>query len=162
MSTVRVGWGFDAHRFDDHPPLILGGVVVSTDRGLAATSDGDLVVHAVIDGLLGAAALGDIGTLFPSSDSRWRGVDSFDMLAHALTEVEAAGWRPTFVDTTIVAETVRMSSFRQAIQSNLARGLAIDPSAVSVKATTTDGLGFIGRDEGIAVMAAVTVMSVEV
>ncbi len=157
MSTIRVGLGFDAHRFDDHPPLILGGVVVSTDRGLAATSDGDLVVHAVVDGLLGAAALGDLGTFFPSTDSRWHGADSFYLLAHALKEVELSGWRPSFVDVTIVAETVRLSSFRPAIEANLAAGLALDPTAVNVKATSTDGLGFIGRDEGIAVMAAVTV-----
>ena len=157
MSTIRVGWGFDAHRFDDHPPLILGGVVVSSDRGLAATSDGDLVVHAVVDGLLGAAALGDLGTFFPSTDSRWHGVDSFDLLAHALKEVELSGWLPSFVDVTIVAETVRLSSFRPTIRANLAAGLGLDPAAVNVKATSTDGLGFIGRDEGIAVMAAVTV-----
>jgi 2-C-methyl-D-erythritol 2,4-cyclodiphosphate synthase len=161
MSAIRVGWGFDAHRFDAHPPLILGGVVVSSDRGIAATSDGDLVVHAVIDGLLGAAALGDIGTFFPSSDQRWHGVDSFEMLAHVMTGVASVGWHATFVDVTIIAETVRMSGFRQAIQSNLATAMGIDPTAVSVKATTTDGLGFIGRDEGIAVTAAVTVMAAE-
>lgn len=161
MSAIRVGWGFDAHRFDENPPLILGGVVVSTDRGLAATSDGDLVVHAVIDGLLGSAALGDIGAFFPSADPRWNGVNSFDMLAHALQEAAVAGWRPSFVDVTIVAESVRVSGFRQEIQSNLAIGLALDPTAVNVKATSTDGLGFIGRDEGIAVMAAVTAIPAE-
>lgn len=161
MSAVRVGWGFDAHRFDENPPLILGGVVVSSDRGIAATSDGDLVVHAVIDGLLGAAALGDIGAFFPSSEPRWHGANSFDMLAHAMTEVARAGWRPSFVDVTIVAETVRMSDFRQEIQSNLATGLRLDSTAVNVKATSTDGLGFLGRDEGIAVMAAVTAISAE-
>lgn len=156
---MRVGWGFDAHRFDEHPPLILGGVVVSNERGVAATSDGDLVVHAVIDALLGAAAIGDLGTFFPSSDPRWRGADSFDLLAHTLTEVGSAGWRATFVDVTIVAETLRISGFRAAIQSNLAAGLSLDTTEVSVKATTTDGLGFIGRDQGIAVTAAVTVAS---
>lgn len=156
MSTTRVGWGFDAHRFDEHPPLILGGVVISEQRGVAATSDGDVVVHAVIDGLLGGAALGDIGSFFPSSDSRWHGVDSFEMLSRILTEVSAAGWRATFVDVTIVAETVRVSGHRHAIRSKLAAALGLEPGSVSVKATSTDGLGFIGRDEGIAATAVVT------
>ena len=161
MSTPRVGWGFDAHRFDEHPPLMLGGVVVSEERGVAATSDGDVVVHALIDGLLGGAALGDIGSFFPSTDSRWHGVDSLEMLDRTLTEVSAAGWRATFVDVTIVAETVRVSGHRDAIRSKLAAALGLETNSVSVKATSTDGLGFVGRDEGIAVTAMVTMEAIE-
>lgn len=157
MSAIRVGWGFDAHRFGGEPPLLLGGAVASSERGVEATSDGDLVTHAVIDALLGAAALGDLGSFFPSEDPIWRGADSFHMLDLALSELAAHGWRPTFVDVTVIAQTIRVGPIREEIRVNLAAGLGLDASAVSVKATTTDRMGWIGTDEGIASAATATV-----
>ena len=161
MSSLRVGWGFDAHRFGGEPPLILGGVEASTDRGVEATSDGDIVVHAVIDALLGAAALGDLGTFFPSDDPIWHGADSFHMLELTLSELTAHGWRPTFVDVTVIAQSVRVGPIREEIRINLAAALGLDASSVSVKATTTDRMGSIGADEGIAAAATATVSVVE-
>lgn len=157
MSGVRVGWGFDAHRFGGDPPLLLGGVEASSERGVEATSDGDIVVHAVIDALLGAAALGDLGSFFPSDDPVWHGADSFHMLELSLAELAAHGWRPTFVDVTVIAQTVRVGPIREGIRVNLAAGLGLDASAISVKATTTDRMGWIGADEGLASAATVTV-----
>lgn len=161
MSDLRVGWGFDAHRFGGEPPLILGGVEASADRGVEATSDGDLVVHAVIDALLGAAALGDLGTFFPSDDPIWHGADSFHMLELTLSELTAHGWRPTFVDVTVIAQSVRVGPIREEIRINLAAALGLDAGAVSVKATSTDRMGSIGADEGIAAAATATVSVVE-
>lgn len=156
MSNVRVGWGFDAHRFGGEPPMVLGGVIVSTEIGIEATSDGDVVVHAVIDALLGAAALGDLGTWFPSSDPRWAGVNSFEMLKLAVDKAGALGLAAQFVDVTIVAQSVRVSPHRDAIRVNLAEALDLDLADISVKATSTDRMGWIGRDEGLAVAASVT------
>ncbi len=159
MSSIRVGWGFDAHRFGGEPPLILGGVEASSERGVEATSDGDIVAHAVIDALLGAVALGDLGSFFPSDDPIWHGADSFHMLDLTLSELAAHGWRPTFVDVTVIAQTVRVGPIREEIRINLAAGLGLDAGAVGVKATTTDGMGWIGADEGIAAAATATVES---
>jgi 2-C-methyl-D-erythritol 2,4-cyclodiphosphate synthase len=157
MSDVRVGWGFDAHRFGGEPPLLLGGVEASSERGVEATSDGDIVAHAVIDALLGSAALGDLGTLFPSDDPIWHGADSFHMLDLTLSELAAHGLRPTFIDVTVIAQSVRVGPIREEIRINLAAGLGLDASAISVKATTTDRMGWIGADEGIAAAATATV-----
>jgi 2-C-methyl-D-erythritol 2,4-cyclodiphosphate synthase len=153
----RVGWGFDAHRLDGEPPLKLGGVVVSETHGVTATSDGDVLAHAVTDAVMGACALGDIGEHFPSHDPSMAGVDSIFLLRQAATMATAAGWRVAHVDVTVVVEEVRVSPHRAAIVANLADALAADPGAVSVKATTTDGLGFVGRGEGLAAVAVVTV-----
>lgn len=152
----RVGWGFDAHRLDGDPPLKLGGVVVSETRGVTATSDGDLVAHAVTDALLGACVLGDIGEHFPSDDPEWAGADSMGLLRSAVDMANGAGWRPSHIDVTVIAESVRVSPHRDAITANLADASRLSADAVSVKATTTDGLGFIGRDEGVAAVAVVT------
>ena len=146
----------DAHRFAIQPPVLLAGVEVNRRRGVEATSDGDVVAHAVIDALLGAAALGDIGTHFPSSDPRWEDADSMDLLATAVEKVEAADWRPAFCDVTVIAQTVRISPHRQAMREALGEVLGLPVDQVSVKATTTDGLGWLGRDEGIAAMATVS------
>ena len=156
MST-RVGWGFDAHRLDLNPPLILGGVTVSESQGVSATSDGDLVAHAVIDAILGACVLADIGEHFPSQDPNMTGANSLTLLSRAVDVAQASGWTVTHVDLTVVAEQVRIAPHRLAIRSNLAEAMGVDVGSVSVKATTTDGLGFIGRGEGIAVVAVVTV-----
>jgi 2-C-methyl-D-erythritol 2,4-cyclodiphosphate synthase len=147
---MRVGWGCDAHRFGGPGRTLLGGVVADDARGVEATSDGDVLAHAAADALLGAAALGDLGALFPSSDPRWRRADSMALLTEVVARVAAAGYRVSSVDATVVAERVRVSSHREAIRARLAAVLQVDAGAVSVKATSTDGLGFLGRDEGLA------------
>lgn len=150
---MRVGWGADVHRFGGPGPVLLGGVVVDESRGVEATSDGDVLAHAAADALLGAAALGDLGALFPSSDPRWRGADSMALLAVAVGRVRAAGYRVSSIDVTVIAEQVRVSSHREAIRRRLAEVLQVEVERVSVKATSTDGLGFLGHDEGLAAVA---------
>lgn len=147
---MRVGWGADAHRFGGPGPTRLGGVVVDESRGVKATSDGDVLAHAAADALLGAAALGDLGALFPSGDPRWRGADSMALLAEVVARVKGAGYRVSSIDATVLAERVRVSLHREAIRHRLAEVLEVDQGGVSVKATSTDGLGFLGRDEGLA------------
>jgi len=154
-GPFRTGHGFDAHRFGGNPPLRLAGVVVDSGRGLAATSDGDVVAHAVIDALLGAAGKGDIGTHFPSSDPRWRDADSMEMLRSVVRSVKSGGLDASNLDVTVVAETVRVSPHRAEMRSRLATVLGLDRERVSIKATTTDGMGFTGREEGVAVWASV-------
>jgi 2-C-methyl-D-erythritol 2,4-cyclodiphosphate synthase len=156
-SGPRVGWGFDAHSLDGDPPLKLGGVVVSDAVGVSATSDGDVVAHAVTDALMGACVLGDIGEHFPSEHPSLAGADSMLLLRKAVTMADAAGWHTTHLDVTVVAEKVRVSPHREPIRAQLAEALAVAPQVVSVKATTTDGLGFTGRGEGVAAIAVVTV-----
>lgn len=161
-TDVRVGWGYDAHRFGSEPPLTLAGVVVSTDRGVEATSDGDVVAHAVVDAVLGAAGLGDIGEHFPSSDPQWRNADSMAMVRHAAMAAHEAGWYVAGCDVTVVAEKVRISPFKSEMRTRLADRLGVlETGSVSVKATTTDGLGFTGRDEGIAVTAVAVLRSLD-
>ena len=155
--TFRVGWGYDAHRLDGPPPLKLGGVVVSESIGISSTSDGDVLAHAVTDALLGAAVAGDIGEHFPSEDPTNEGADSMAILGRALEMCTAAGFSPHHVDVTVVAEEIRISPFRATMRTALAETLGMDVDAVSVKATSTDGLGFVGRGEGLAVVAVVTV-----
>jgi len=135
---------------------LLGGVVVDTTRGIEATSDGDVVAHAVADALLGALALGDLGVHFPSSDPEMEGIDSMEVLARVVRKIEDRAHLVGNVDVTVVAQSVRVGPHRDEIRDRLAAVLRIDRSAVSVKATTTDGMGSVGRDEGIAVAAAVT------
>lgn len=156
-SATRVGWGFDAHRLDGEPPLILGGVVVSDDVGVSATSDGDVVAHAVADALLGACALGDLGLHFPSNDPASQGADSIGLLRRVVTLASETGWATDHVDVTVVVESVRIAPHREAIVSKLADALSVEEGVVSVKATTTDGLGFIGEGRGLAAMAVLTV-----
>jgi len=153
----RVGWGFDVHRLDGEPPLRLGGVEVSVSLGVSATSDGDVLAHAVIDALLGACALGDIGGHFPSDDPAMVDADSMMLLRQTVTMANSAGWAPAHVDVTVVAESVRIAPHREDISRNLATALAVPGESVSVKATTTDGLGFTGSGAGLAVVAVVTV-----
>ena len=155
MAEVRVGLGFDAHSFGGAPPIVLAGVVVDSERGLKATSDGDVAAHSVCDGLLGAVHLGDIGTYFPSSDPESSGADSMLMLETVLRMVQASGWFVNNVDLTVVSQEVRVAPHRAAIRAALSEVLETD--AVSVKATSTDGMGFTGRNEGLAALAVVTV-----
>jgi 2-C-methyl-D-erythritol 2,4-cyclodiphosphate synthase len=153
---MRVGWGFDVHRFGGNPPVLLAGIPADLDRGLLGTSDGDVIAHAVGDSLLGAASLGDLGGLFPSADPRWQGADSMELLRTVVDRFHAEGLRVAHLDVTLVAEAVRLAPVRQAVRVALADVLDIAVDAVSVKATTTDGLGFLGRNEGIAATAVVT------
>jgi 2-C-methyl-D-erythritol 4-phosphate cytidylyltransferase/2-C-methyl-D-erythritol 2,4-cyclodiphosphate synthase len=154
--VLRVGWGVDVHAFGGTRSLVLGGCPIPGAPAVEATSDGDVVAHSVTDALLGAANLGDMGTHFPSSEHRFDGADSLDLLTRAVSLAAGAGVRPVFVDVTIVVQSVRIAPHRTAIRQGLARALGLGDSAVSVKATTTDRLGFIGRDEGIAAVAVLT------
>ena len=153
MSELRVGIGIDAHAFAIGVPLVLGGVAIEHPRGLAGHSDGDVIAHALIDALLGAAGLGDIGSLFPSDDKRWKGADSLDLLARAYGEVKGAGWALVNADCVLIGEAPRIAGRRREMQERLAAALGVEPGRVVVKATTTDGLGFTGRGEGLAAQA---------
>jgi 2-C-methyl-D-erythritol 2,4-cyclodiphosphate synthase len=151
MSDLRVGLGLDAHAFAEGRPLVLGGVRLDHPRGLAGHSDGDVVAHALIDALLGAAGLGDIGSLFPPDDDRWRGADSLDLLRDAYGRVSGAGWELVSADCVLVGKEPRIAPHREEMARRLAS--AIGEGSVSVRATTTDGLGFAGRGEGLAAAA---------
>jgi 2-C-methyl-D-erythritol 2,4-cyclodiphosphate synthase len=150
---MRIGQGYDVHAFEAGRPLILGGVRVQSDRGLAGHSDGDAAIHAVIDALLGAAALGDIGTHFPSSDERWRDANSLELLKQTVILIASAGYAIVNVDLTIVAASPRIAPHAEEMRAVLSLILGIELTCVSVKAKTTDGLGAIGRGEGIEAQA---------
>ncbi|MFQ5554481.1 MAG: 2-C-methyl-D-erythritol 2,4-cyclodiphosphate synthase [Acidimicrobiia bacterium] len=157
ISGARIGWGVDAHAFGGAGPLVLCGVVVDPGRGLIATSDGDVAAHALADALLGAGALGDLGDHFPSSDPRWLGASSMDIVVQVSSMVADAGFEVINADVTVVAESVRIAPHRDAMRDGLAGALRIPKDRISVKATSTDGLGFTGRDEGIAAFAVAAV-----
>jgi 2-C-methyl-D-erythritol 2,4-cyclodiphosphate synthase len=152
VTVVRVGQGFDVHPWSDEPgrALVLGGVVVPGERGLAGHSDADVVAHAVADALLGAAGLGDIGTHFPDTDSRWQGADSLTLLAQVVSLVQAEGWSVGNVDTTLVLEAPKLAPHKAAMEERLAEVVG---AAVSVKAKRAEGLGALGRGEGVACFA---------
>ncbi|MDQ2885880.1 MAG: 2-C-methyl-D-erythritol 2,4-cyclodiphosphate synthase [Chloroflexota bacterium] len=151
--TTRVGFGYDVHAFTEKRPLILGGVTIPFEYGLAGHSDADTVIHAVVDALLGAAALGDIGTHFPSTDPRWKDQPSAVFLTYTLDLLQQHNSAIGNIDATIVAERPRLAPYIQEMRAHLAEHLRLDTNQVSVKATTTDGLGFTGRREGIACYA---------
>jgi 2-C-methyl-D-erythritol 2,4-cyclodiphosphate synthase len=151
--TVRVGSGYDVHAFAPGRPLVLGGVTIPHDIGLSGHSDADVVIHAVVDALLGAAALGDIGSYFPSSDERWKNQPSQVFLEYTRDLLQQRHWNISNVDATIVAERPRLAQHIPAMRAHLAEHLHLALEQVSVKATTTDGLGFAGRGEGIACYA---------
>jgi 2-C-methyl-D-erythritol 2,4-cyclodiphosphate synthase len=152
-SELRVGTGFDAHAFAENVPLVLGGLPIEYPRGLAGHSDGDVVAHALIDALLGAANLGDIGSLFPSGDEQYRGASSLDLLWEAYREVRDAGWELVNADCVLVGEEPRIGSVREEMCERLAGALGVEVARISVRATTTDRLGFTGRGEGLAAQA---------
>jgi len=150
---VRVGLGVDTHALVEGVPLVLGGVEVESQRGLAGHSDGDVIAHALIDAILGAAGLGDIGSLFPSGAAEWEGASSLDLLARAYAQVREAGFELANADCVLVGEEPRIAPLRGAMQARLAQALGVEPGLVTVRATTTDGLGFTGRGEGLAAVA---------
>jgi 2-C-methyl-D-erythritol 2,4-cyclodiphosphate synthase len=153
MSELRIGLGVDAHAFADGVPLVLGGIRFDDDRGLAGHSDGDVVSHALIDALLGAAGLGDIGSLFPSDEEMLRGVSSLLLLRNAYGKVEAAGFELVNADCILIGEQPRIAERRNEMRMRLAETLAVEPERISVRATTTDHLGFTGRREGLVAQA---------
>ena len=152
-AMLRVGSGLDVHAFALDVPLWLGGILIPHSHGLAGHSDGDVAVHALIDALLGAAGRGDIGEWFPSTDERWRRVRSTEMLRHVWSALKDDDWRLENVDLTIVAAEPRLAGYRQPMRLAIADALTCEIGQVSLKATTTDGLGAIGRAEGILAMA---------
>jgi 2-C-methyl-D-erythritol 2,4-cyclodiphosphate synthase len=150
---MRVGVGVDAHALVEGVPLVLGGVAIGHERGLAGHSDGDVISHALIDAILGAAGLGDIGSLFPSDSAEWEGASSLDLLARAYEQVRALGWMLANADCVLVGEAPRIAPFRAAMLERLAEAIGVAPGVVTVRATTTDHLGFTGRGEGLAAIA---------
>jgi 2-C-methyl-D-erythritol 2,4-cyclodiphosphate synthase len=153
MSEVRVGIGLDAHAFSDEAALVLGGVDFPGERGLAGHSDGDVLAHALIDALLGAAGLGDIGELFPSGDPEWLDASSIRLLQRAYEVVRGAGWELVNADCVLIGEEPRIARVRDAMRARLAGAMGVELDRVAVRATTTDQLGFTGRGEGLAAQA---------
>ena len=153
MAEYRVGTGFDAHALEEGVPLVLGGVRIDHPRGLAGHSDGDVLAHALTDAILGAAGLEDIGALFPPGDPALAGADSLELLAEAWERVQADGWRLANADVVLVGEQPRLAPHRTEMRARLAEALGVEPELVAVRATTTDGLGFTGRGEGLAAQA---------
>ncbi|OLO03113.1 MULTISPECIES: 2-C-methyl-D-erythritol 2,4-cyclodiphosphate synthase [Salinicola] len=151
--SVRIGHGFDVHRFGDGDHLMIGGVRLPFDRGFVAHSDGDVLLHAVSDALLGACALGDIGRHFPDTDPAWKGADSRALLRHVVGLVHDAGYRIGNLDATLMAQAPRMAEWIPGMRETIAADLDVELGAVNVKATTTERLGFTGRGEGIAAEA---------
>ena len=152
-APFRIGQGFDAHRFAEGRRLVLGGVEIAHPRGLAGHSDADALAHAICDALLGAAALGDIGRHFPDSDPVFKGADSMALLARVGEMLAAAGWEPVNIDATVLAEAPRIAPHAEAMRARIGAALGLPAARVGIKATTTERLGFTGREEGIAAMA---------
>lgn len=155
---MRIGHGFDVHKFGPGDHVVLGGVSISYEQGLLAHSDGDVLIHALCDALLGAAGLGDIGKHFPDTDPEFEGADSRNLLRHVVGLLKAEGWVVGNIDSTLVAQAPKMAPHIEAMRVHLAADLDIDISAVNVKATTTEKLGFTGRKEGIAAHAVALLM----
>ena len=157
MTDYRIGLGIDAHALEDGVPLVLGGVTIEHPRGLAGHSDGDVLAHALMDALLGAAGLEDIGALFPSGDPRLAGASSVGLLREAYAEVRAAGYELVNADVVLIGEEPRLAPHRDEMRRLLANALDAEPGQVAVRATTTDTLGFTGRGEGLAAQAVALV-----
>ena len=160
-AAIRVGIGYDSHRFAPPGPLVLGGVLIPGGVHLEGHSDGDAVAHAITDAILGAAALGDIGEMFSDTDAVNRGRDSIDMLSNAVKRVEQAGFTVQNVDVVVVAEQPRLGPHRERMRDRLSEALHVAPARVNVKGKTNEGMGWIGRGEGIACIAVATIVSVE-
>ncbi len=156
---MRVGFGYDSHRFDPERPLILGGVAIPGEPGLAGHSDGDAVAHALVDALLGAVAEGDVGRHFPPGDPEWKDADSLMLLARAVDMLANKGYRPVNVDVVVVCERPRIAPHAPAMSLRVAQVLGVSPGAVSIKGKTNEGMGWIGAGEGLAVFAVALVES---
>ena len=154
---IRVGQGLDVHKLVPDRPLVLGGVTIPFDRGLAGHSDADVLVHAICAALLGAASLGDIGHHFPDSDPAYQGIDSLVLLAETGKMLAAAGYLVGNIDAVVIAQAPKLAPYRVKMQQNLARTLGVDTGQVSIKATTTEGLGLFGREEGIGALCTVLI-----
>ena len=154
----RTGIGYDSHRFAPGGPLVLGGIAIPGDVHLHGHSDGDAIAHAVTDAVLGAAALGDIGEMFADTDAANKGRDSIEMLAHSVARVRAAGWMVGQVDVVVIAELPKIAPHRDAMRARIANALGVATSDVSIKGKTNEGMGFIGRGEGIACFATATLV----
>jgi 2-C-methyl-D-erythritol 2,4-cyclodiphosphate synthase len=154
---VRVGSGIDVHAFGPGDAVVLGGVRIAHSRGIIAHSDGDVLLHALVDALLGAAALGDIGQHFPDTDPRWKGADSARFVTATVELLAQAGWKVVNADLTLLAEAPRIGPWRDAIRSSVAGLLGLPHACVNLKATTTEHLGFVGRSEGLMAMATVLI-----
>jgi 2-C-methyl-D-erythritol 2,4-cyclodiphosphate synthase len=157
MSELRIGLGVDAHAFGEGVPLVLGGLELESPRGLAGHSDGDVIAHALIDAILGAAGLGDIGSLFPPGEPEWEGASSLDLLRRASAHVREAGWELVNADCVLIGEEPRIAPVREQMRVRLAEAAGVAPELVNVRATTTDGLGFTGRRDGLAAQAVALV-----
>jgi 2-C-methyl-D-erythritol 2,4-cyclodiphosphate synthase len=155
IPDIRIGQGYDVHRFALLRPLVLGGVSIPHDRGLDGHSDADVLIHALMDALLGACGLPDIGTLFPNTHPEWRGADSRVLLGHVMTRVREPGWTVGNADCTIIAEEPKIAPHVEAMRTNLSRDLNITTDRIGIKATTNEKMGFVGRREGIAALAVV-------
>jgi 2-C-methyl-D-erythritol 2,4-cyclodiphosphate synthase len=155
--SARAGIGYDSHRFEEGRRLVLGGVEVPNARGLAGHSDADALTHAVIDALLGAAGLGDIGQHFPDTDEHWRDADSLDLLSQVAVFLEEHGFTVAHVDTTVVCESPKLGPFRDDMRLTLASAMSVSARSVNVKFTTNEAMGWVGRGEGVAALAVATV-----
>lgn len=158
---MRIGIGYDSHRFQDGRPLILGGVDIPHAVGLAGHSDADVVVHAVIDALFGAAAAGDIGTHFPPTDEQWRDASSIELLRSAVHVLAEVNYQVVNVDATVVCETVRIAPHAEVMRGRIAAAIGIGPQHVSVKGKTNEGMGWIGRGEGVAALAVAAIACID-
>ncbi len=155
---MRAGIGFDTHRLEPGRRLVIGGVeIADAELGLAGHSDADVLTHAVIDALLGAAGLGDIGEHFPDTDERWKDADSIELLRAVREKLSAAGYNPANIDATVACESPKLNPFRDEMRSRLADAAGLEPDAVNVKFTTGEGMGFVGRNEGVAALAIATI-----
>ena len=160
--SARAGIGYDSHRFEEGRRLVLGGVEVpGAERGLAGHSDADALTHAAIDALLGAAGLGDIGQHYPDDDERWKNADSVSLLEEVCGFLSDHGWTVRHLDATVICQEPRLSPYRDAMRTRLAEAVGVAPLEVNVKFTTNEGMGFVGRGEGVAVLAVATVERVE-
>jgi len=154
--NIRTGIGFDAHRLESGIALFIGGVEIPYEQGLHGHSDGDVLIHAIIDSLLGAANLGDIGKYFPSDNLAFKDIDSTVMLKNIIPEIDNANWQINYIDTTIIAEKPKLNGFIDKMKTTLSHSMNISKELISVKAKTTDGMGFPGKSDGIAALAIAT------
>jgi 2-C-methyl-D-erythritol 2,4-cyclodiphosphate synthase len=156
-TSLRVGQGYDVHAFGEGHHVTLGGVKIPHEYGIKAHSDGDVILHALCDALLGAAALGDIGMHFPDTDVRWKGANSRGLLRHVISLLKAQSYQVVNADVTLLADAPRIGKYRDQMKANMASDLSVEASQVNVKATTSEGLGFIGKREGLACHAVVLI-----